>query len=424
MPPAITPLTPRDRLSWFGQVGYVSIQLFLRNELTNHAAAIAFYFLLSIAPIVLLLLYAANNLIQLPQLAESLPQLFVALWDQLNLGNLKMLGLLPEQTQAAASGASLITLLIASRGLLNALQSAFRVIFAGGKRSFVLSWLISLLAMPLAFGLIVLVLVAQRLLDYLSRMALLGEALAAGLGLGGGVLVFLLVWLLIFLAYYRMPIPRARARVAAWASLLCTFSIVLLKAGFGHVVQLQNYQAIYGTLGTVVFSLIWMYVVALVFLFWAQCLYAIGKVDVLGLEKLFLSQDHAPSKFGQRLLFNKSERLLHKYGQVYPAGMQLIAEGDTSQLTYFLHSGTVGMYKTGRKIAQLETGQLFGEMAYLLGEPRTATVKAETDVLLIAFPPLVLEELMASSPQLSRQIIAALAQRLKRMNLTRAAPLS
>ncbi|MDP1619626.1 MAG: cyclic nucleotide-binding protein, partial [bacterium] len=81
MPPAITPLTPRDRLSWFGQVGYVSIQLFLRNELTNHAAAIAFYFLLSIAPIVLLLLYAANNLIQLPQLAESLPQLFVALWD-------------------------------------------------------------------------------------------------------------------------------------------------------------------------------------------------------------------------------------------------------------------------------------------------------------------------------------------------------
>jgi hypothetical protein len=32
--------------------------------------------------------------------------------------------------------------------------------------------------------------------------------------------------------------------------------------------------------------------------------------------------------------------------------------------------------------------------------------------------------LMASSPQLSRQIIAALAQRLKRMNLTRAAPLS
>ncbi|HAN55601.1 MAG TPA: cyclic nucleotide-binding protein, partial [Betaproteobacteria bacterium] len=65
-----------------------------------------------------------------------------------------------------------------------------------------------------------------------------------------------------------------------------------------------------------------------------------------------------------------------------------------------------------------------GEMAYLLGEPRTATVKAETDVLLIAFPPLVLEELMASSPQLSRQIIAALAQRLKRMNLTRAAPLS
>ena len=160
----------RDRLDWLSQIGYVSVQLFLRNELANHAAAISFYFLLSIVPIVLLLLYAANLLTQLPQLAANMPLLFVALWDQLNLGALKALGALPEQTRAVASGASLLTLVMASRGLLNALQSAFRVIFAGGKRSFWRTWLVSLLAMPLAFGLIVLVMVGQYLLGYFSRM--------------------------------------------------------------------------------------------------------------------------------------------------------------------------------------------------------------------------------------------------------------
>jgi membrane protein len=409
---AFIPAALRDRLSWFGQVVTLSVQLFLRNELGNHAAAIAFYFLLSIAPIVLLLLYAVNHLIQLPVLAERLPELFVALWDQLNLGNLKMLGLLPEQTQAAASGASVLTLLFASRGLLNALQSAFRVIFSGGKRGFIQSVLISLLAMPLALALIILVIVGQHVLDYLSRMALLAPLLATGLGLGGGVLVFLLVWLLVFLACYRMPLPPAKPALAALISLLCTLSFVLLKAVFGYVVSLHNYQAIYGTLGTLVFSLIWLYVVALVFLFWAQCQYAIGRVDVLGLEQLFLRQNNAR----ERKLLGSSERLVHKYGQIHRAGTRLINAGETSQLSYFLHSGTVGMYQDARKIAELEPGQLFGEMAYLLNEPRTVDVRAETDVQLLVIPPPLLEQLMAASPALSRQIVATLAERLKRMN--------
>jgi membrane protein len=409
---AFIPAALRDRLSWFGQVVTLSVQLFLRNELGNHAAAIAFYFLLSIAPIVLLLLYAVNHLIQLPVLAERLPELFVALWDQLNLGNLKMLGLLPEQTQAAASGASVLTLLFASRGLLNALQSAFRVIFSGGKRGFIQSVLISLLAMPLALALIILVIVGQHVLDYLSRMALLAPLLATGLGLGGGVLVFLLVWLLVFLACYRMPLPPAKPALAALISLLCTLSFVLLKAVFGYVVSLHNYQAIYGTLGTLVFSLIWLYVVALVFLFWAQCQYAIGRVDVLGLEQLFLQQNNAR----ERKLLGSSERLVHKYGQIHRAGTRLINAGETSQLSYFLHSGTVGMYQDARKIAELEPGQLFGEMAYLLNEPRTVDVRAETDVQLLVIPPPLLEQLMAASPALSRQIVATLAERLKRMN--------
>lgn len=415
----------RDRLDWLSQVGYLSGQLFLRNELINHAAAISFYFLLSIVPIVLLLLYAANLLTQLPQLAANMPLLFVALWDQLNLGALKALGALPEQTRAVAGGASLLTLVMASRGLLNALQSAFRVIFADGKRSFWHAWLMSLLAMPLAFGLIVLAIVAQRVLDYLSRMALLGQHLAANLGLAGGVISFLVLWLLIFTAYLHIPVPRPPRKTAAIVSLLCVLSILALKAGFGYFMRLDNYQAIYGTLGTVVFSLIWVYIVALIFLAWAQALYAAGRVDVIGLEKLFLASSGKQATLADRFLFGRSQRLLRKYGRTVAAGTAIIREGETSQLTYFLQSGQVTLMKdiNGQpvKIASLGAGQMFGEMAYLLGEPRTATVVAETEVFLIAFPPTVLEELMATSPALARAIIGTLAQRLKRMNQVRAA---
>jgi membrane protein len=410
----------RDRLDWLSQVGYVSAQLFLRNELANHAAAISFYFLLSIVPIVLLLLYAANLLTQLPQLAQNMPLLFVALRDQLNLGALKALGALPEQTRAVASGASLITLVMASRGLLNALQSAFRVIFSGGKRSFWRTWLVSLLAMPLAFALIVLTIVGQRLLAYLSRMELLGPYLADGLNLVGGAVTFLVLWLLVFAAFWRMPVPRPPRKTAALLSLLCVLSILALKGGFGYFVRLDNYQAIYGTLGTVVFSLIWVYIVAVVFLAWAQTMYATGRLDVMGLEKLFLASSGKQATLADRFLFGRSQRLLNKYGQALRAGTVVIREGETTQLTYFLQSGQVALYKDvqGRSVqfTHLQAGEIFGEMAYLLGEPRTATVIAETDVFLVAFPPHILEELMATSPALAREIIGALAQRLKRMS--------
>jgi len=70
-----------------------------------------------------------------------------------------------------------------------------------------------------------------------------------------------------------------------------------------------------------------------------------------------------------------------------------------------------------RKLGQLNEGQLFGEMAYLLSEKRTASVVAETAITVLALPPDILEELMRYSAPLSRRIIDTLCQRLERMNL-------
>jgi membrane protein len=252
-------------------------------------------------------------------------------------------------------------------------------------------------------------------------MEVLGPLLASNLEVAGGLFAFAMVWLLIFAAYYRLPLHRPPMRGTALASLLAALSIAVLKTGFAHFVRLENYQAIYGTLGTVVFTLIWVFAVALVFLAWAQVLYAIGKVDVLGLEKIFLAAGGQTTNRAERFLFTRSERMLRKYGRSYKAGDTIIREGEESQETYFLYTGRVALYKDihGKPVylTTLNEGQLFGEMAYLLGEHRTATVAAETDVFLFAFPPETLEELMALSPSLSRDIVASLADRLKRMNL-------
>jgi membrane protein len=98
----------------------------------------------------------------------------------------------------------------------------------------------------------------------------------------------------------------------------------------------------------------------------------------------------------------------------------LIQEDDAGEEAFYLHSGRVELFKAingeGRKLGELGPGELFGEMAYLLRERRTATVIAQTEVVALVLPPAMIEELMQYSAPLSRRIIAVLSQRLQRMN--------
>ncbi|OYX25324.1 MAG: hypothetical protein B7Z03_15595 [Hydrogenophilales bacterium 32-62-9] len=103
----------------------------------------------------------------------------------------------------------------------------------------------------------------------------------------------------------------------------------------------------------------------------------------------------------------------------------MIEEGSVSRTSYYLHAGSAHVYKRTdqgqRQIGTLNAGQLFGEMAYLLNEKRTATIIAQTEITVMALPPNVLEELMTHSAPLSRRIIDTLCKRLQQMILVSSA---
>lgn len=69
----------------------------------------------------------------------------------------------------------------------------------------------------------------------------------------------------------------------------------------------------------------------------------------------------------------------------YPQGATVIEEGEVGDAFYLLLDGEVDVEasdftETPREVAQLTPGQVFGEIAALTGEPRTATVVARTDL--------------------------------------------
>ncbi len=61
--------------------------------------------------------------------------------------------------------------------------------------------------------------------------------------------------------------------------------------------------------------------------------------------------------------------------------------------------------------------EIFGEMAYLLEESRTATAKAETDTILMVITPDIFEELLLVNRTVSRDVIQTLSNRLRKTQL-------
>lgn len=64
----------------------------------------------------------------------------------------------------------------------------------------------------------------------------------------------------------------------------------------------------------------------------------------------------------------------------------IMSEGDESDnRAYFIESGSVDVYRQGSKIASLHSGDVFGELALVADEPRSATVVSNDDLEVLVF---------------------------------------
>ena len=60
----------------------------------------------------------------------------------------------------------------------------------------------------------------------------------------------------------------------------------------------------------------------------------------------------------------------------YPESSDIVREGEKGDELYMLYRGTAGVIREGKEIASLVPGDFFGEIGFLVGVPRTATVRS------------------------------------------------
>jgi CRP-like cAMP-binding protein len=81
----------------------------------------------------------------------------------------------------------------------------------------------------------------------------------------------------------------------------------------------------------------------------------------------------------------RDQRVLDR--QIFSKGAIIVKEGDEAYSAFLVQSGTVSVFseRGGKKVeyAQLNAGDIFGEMALLGQNPRNASVEAMTDTVCI-----------------------------------------
>jgi CRP/FNR family transcriptional regulator/CRP/FNR family cyclic AMP-dependent transcriptional regulator len=95
-------------------------------------------------------------------------------------------------------------------------------------------------------------------------------------------------------------------------------------------------------------------------------------------------------------------------------GRVLVQQGKIGWEFIFIVEGKARVEKDGKVIRQLSKGDFFGEISLIDGEPRTATVIAETNMTLLIVNKTSFDHLLEKIPGLQRKILISLCQYLRR----------
>ena len=98
-----------------------------------------------------------------------------------------------------------------------------------------------------------------------------------------------------------------------------------------------------------------------------------------------------------------------------PAGTMLTRVGEPGEEFFFILDGAAVVEVTRRKRMRLGPGEFFGEISLLDGEPRSATVRAETDMRLLVILRRNFQTLLTEVPEITRTILVLLSRRLREL---------
>jgi len=414
---------------------FITMQFSGENSLANHAAACAYGFLLSAAPLLLIASFlifhafhvSTNSIINM---IRNLPFLEIAIderWLADNFFTIMLPGL---------SGlATILSFFWAGRLLAVSLQRGLKTIFTGSKKRNPALDTLVILAVELPALLLSLAVIfssraAIRLYEtfnFIPKTALFDFFISKQ---GYFVLTAMTLGIVTYSAYRLIP-ANPPSRISAFCGgVFCIILYEIMSMAFRILLGQSKYNFLYGTLGNLITLLINVYFFFLFFLMGGQFAYVSDYFDsylFIKMRRARISKNENSHKKSLSIsnavdrLFLSIEGSLQKYYRFHKKGETIFLQKDKSDKIYYILEGEVETLFFSDQNNYTQTGTLgadsfFGEMGYLLSEDRSATIRAKTDVSALALPPRIFEDILRHDPSLDRALIENLYRSLKDKN--------
>jgi CRP/FNR family transcriptional regulator, cyclic AMP receptor protein len=119
-----------------------------------------------------------------------------------------------------------------------------------------------------------------------------------------------------------------------------------------------------------------------------------------------------------------SDRELRKVLEItkevtHPAGQTVVEEDHSAVGFHLILDGTAEAFVGGQSVGTIGPGDYFGEMSLLDGKPRSATVKATSELRTLVVPSWSFNVLLDKHPEIMRALLVELCARLRRVEALR-----
>ncbi len=104
--------------------------------------------------------------------------------------------------------------------------------------------------------------------------------------------------------------------------------------------------------------------------------------------------------------------------KTFQEGSSIFQEGDSGDFMYVVLEGEVTISTKQKKLAIMEKGDIFGDMALIDDSARSADAEASTDCILALVDEYAFNFLVEKHPEFALDMLRVMAGRIRSMNMT------
>ena len=262
--------------------------------LINHAAALAFYFLLSVMPSLLLIIITAKKLLVIYpdftlKMLDYIESINPTLTNFINSTNI-----LNTKGDINYSYVGVFSLILAASLFFKALIRAFDIICKGTNRGFIMGFFIPYIYTLISVIFIIVITIIQIgshiYINFLFDFIPFRLPKSVYFVIEGFFIPTVIIAVATFLTYYTLSFKTIGIKTSFYGSLLFSLLFYITNILFNKLYNPSFYNYLYGSIGYIIILLVWLYIAFILFLYFADFSYNFSHYDIR-LKKLANKSD-------------------------------------------------------------------------------------------------------------------------------------